>query len=136
MNFLQSWMPRLAFAPQNQAPRGDVLVCVFQRGAMDGLNALVPMGDSEYYRLRPTLSIAESKVGDAKSVVNLDGFFGLHPALAPLKPIYDEGMLAPIHACGSPDPTHYILMRWMRWSVGHRAHMLWVAAGWGGIWRP
>ena len=106
MNFLQSWMPRLAFAPQNQAPRGDVLVCVFQRGAMDGLNALVPMGDSEYYRLRPTLSIAESKVGDAKSVVNLDGFFGLHPALAPLKPIYDEGMLAPIHACGSPDPTH------------------------------
>ena len=103
---MMSWLPRLAFAPQNQAARGDVLVCVFQRGGMDGLNALVPMGDSAYYRLRPTLAIAESKAGDSTCAINLDGFFGLHPALAPLKPIYAAGMLAPIHACGSPDPSH------------------------------
>lgn len=98
----------MAFAPAQQAARGNVLVCIFQRGGMDGLNALVPMGDSDYYRLRPTLAIAEAKGGDgdANRAINLDGFFGLHPALAPLKPIYDAGALAPIHACGSPDPSH------------------------------
>lgn len=101
-----AWMPRLAFAPQGQAPRGDVLVCVFQRGGMDGLNALVPVGDSEYYRARPTLAIPEPKSGKPDAALDLDGFFGLHPALAPLKPVWDAGALAPIHACGSPDPTH------------------------------
>ncbi len=106
MRFLHNWMPRLAFAPPHQAARGDVLVCVFQRGGMDGLNALVPMGDSDYYRLRPTIAIGAPKAGDDKSAIDLDGFFGLHPALAPLKQIYDAGQLAPIHACGSPDPTH------------------------------
>jgi len=99
-------MPRLAFAPQGQAPRGDVLVVVFQRGGMDGLSALVPSGDSDYYRLRPELAIPEPKNGDDKTAVDLDGFFALHPALRPLKPIYDAGQLAPIHAVGSPDPTH------------------------------
>lgn len=106
MKRLESWMPRLAFAPPHQAARGDVLVCVFQRGGMDGLSALVPVGDSDYYRLRPSIAIAEPKSGDDNSAINLDGFFGLHPALAPLKQIYDAGQLAPIHACGSPDPTH------------------------------
>jgi uncharacterized protein (DUF1501 family) len=99
-------MPRLAFAPQGQAPRGDVLVVVFQRGGMDGLNALVPVGDSDYYRLRPELAIPEPKAGDDKSAIDLNGFFALHPALRPLKPIYDAGQLAPVHAVGSPDPTH------------------------------
>ncbi|MBP8241029.1 MAG: hypothetical protein KAX36_01530, partial [Thermoflexales bacterium] len=54
---LPSWMPRLAFAPTGQAPRGDVMVVVFQRGAMDGLNAVVPLGDPDYSRLRPTIAI-------------------------------------------------------------------------------
>ena len=103
---LPHWLPRLAFAPQGQAPRGDVLICVFQRGGMDGLNALVPMGDPDYYRARPNIAIAEAKPGDDKSAINLDGFFGLHPALAPLKTVWDAGQLAPIHAVGSPDPTH------------------------------
>lgn len=102
---LPSWMPRLAFAPQNQAPRGDVLVVLFLRGAMDGLNALVPMGDSDYYRNRKALAIAQSKPGDDKSAIALDNFYGLHPALRGLKSAWDDGMLAPIHACGSPDPT-------------------------------
>lgn len=108
-------MPRLAFAPQGQAPRGDVLVCVFQRGAMDGLNALVPVGDSNYYRNRPKLAIAQPKPGDAKSAIALDSFFGLHPALKGLKPVWDAGQLAPVHACGSPDPTrsHFDAMQYM-----------------------
>lgn len=112
---LPSWMPRLAFAPQGQAPRGDVLVCVFQRGAMDGLNALVPVGDSNYYRNRSKLAISQPKTGDSKSAIALDNFFGLHPALKGLKPIWDAGQLAPIHACGSPDPTrsHFDAMQYM-----------------------
>lgn len=112
---LPSWMPRLAFAPQGQAPRGDVLVCIFQRGAMDGLNAVVPVGDSNYYRVRKAIAIAEPKAGDAKSAIDLDGFFALHPALVGLKPVWDAGALAPIHAIGSPDPTrsHFDAMQYM-----------------------
>jgi len=103
---LPAWMPRLAFAPTGQAPRGDVMVVVFQRGAMDGLNAVVPLGDPDYSRLRPTIAIKAPRAGDAKTAIALDGFFGLHPALAPLKPIFDAKTLAIAHACGSPDETH------------------------------
>ncbi|MBX7213517.1 MAG: DUF1501 domain-containing protein [Thermoflexales bacterium] len=103
---LPAWMPRLAFAPQGQAARGDVMVVIFQRGAMDGLNAVVPLGDPDYARLRPTIAIKETKAGDKTTAIRLDGFFGLHPALAPLKPIFDAGTLAIAHACGSPDETH------------------------------
>lgn len=105
----------MAFAPPGQAPRGDVLVVIFQRGAMDGLNALVPVGDSDYYRSRPNLAIAEPKAGNSKSAIALDSFFGLHPALQGLKGIWDAGQLAPIHACGSPDPTrsHFDAMQYM-----------------------
>ena len=69
---LPHWLPRLAFAPQGQAPRGDVLICVFQRGGMDGLNAVVPLGDSDYFRARPTLSIQAPKAGDATTAIALD----------------------------------------------------------------
>src|SRR5689334_6312939 len=97
---------RMAFAPQDQAARGDVLVCVFQRGGIDGLNVVVPAGDSDYYRLRPSIGIPEPKSGDPHTALDLDGYFALHPALAPLKPLYDDGALTVVHACGSPDPTH------------------------------
>jgi uncharacterized protein (DUF1501 family) len=112
---LPSWMPRLAFAPQGQAPRGDVLVCIFQRGAMDGLNAVVPVGDSEYYRVRKAIAIAEPNTNDAKRAIGLDSFFALHPALAGLKPAWDEHTLAIVHAVGSPDPTrsHFDAMQYM-----------------------
>jgi uncharacterized protein (DUF1501 family) len=103
---LPAWMPRLAFNPQAQAARGDVLVCIFQRGGMDGLNVVVPVGDKNYYTLRPTIGITEPKPSDAKTAIDLDGYFALHPALAPLKPLYDSKALAIVHACGSPDPTH------------------------------
>ncbi|RME06775.1 MAG: DUF1501 domain-containing protein [Anaerolineae bacterium] len=101
------WLPRLAvFSPQGMEPPGDTLVVIFQRGAMDGLNAVIPLGEAEYYRKRPTLAIPEPKAGDETSAIELDGFFGLHPALRPLKDIWDAGELAIVHACGSPDPTH------------------------------
>jgi len=89
------WLQRAAYAAD--APRKKVLVAIFQRGAMDGLNVVVPFGDRRYAGLRPNIGIKDS--------VDLDGFFGLHPALAPLKPIYDAKQLAIIHAVGSPDPT-------------------------------
>ncbi len=103
---LPSWMPRMAFAPEGVEPQGDILVCVFQRGGMDGLNAVIPHGESKYYNRRPTLAIPEPKSGDDETGIDLDGFFGLHPALRPLKNLWDDGGLAIVHAVGSPDPTH------------------------------
>jgi uncharacterized protein (DUF1501 family) len=82
-----------------QARSGRVFVCLFQRGAVDGLSMLVPHGDPHYYRERPNIAVPEA------SVIDLDGRFGLHPALAPLKGLWDAGLMAPIHAIGSPDPT-------------------------------
>ena len=77
------------------------LVCIFLRGAMDGLNAVVPYGDSFYYDKRPELSIGPPGAG-ADTAIDLNGFFGLNPAMAPVKPIYDSGDLAIIHATGAP----------------------------------
>jgi len=94
----------LARAADGSRPRKKVLVAVFQRGAVDGLNVVVPFGEKNYYGLRPTIAIPAPKAG-AESAIDLDGFFGLHPALAPLKPIYDANKLAIVHAVGSPDPT-------------------------------
>jgi uncharacterized protein (DUF1501 family) len=79
---------------------------VFLRGAADGLNLVVPYGDKEYYAARPTLAVAQPKAGDANAALDLDGFFGLHPSLAPLSDLYRARALAIVHAVGSPDPTH------------------------------
>jgi uncharacterized protein (DUF1501 family) len=97
---------RLAFAPPNTEPPGDLLIVVFQRGAMDGLNAVLPHAESEYYNLRPKLAIPEPKPGNDKTAIDLNGFFSLHPALRPLLDLWDEKALAIVHAVGSPDPTH------------------------------
>lgn len=82
-----------------------VLVAIFQRGAADGLNIVVPFAEKNYYPLRPTIAIPEPRSGDNTTAIDLDGFFGLHPSLAPFKRIYDAGHLAIIHAAGSPDNT-------------------------------
>jgi len=83
------------------------LVVLFQRGAADGLNIVVPFAESNYYRLRPTIAIPQPKRisvgGDA--AIDLDGYFGLHPAMAPLAPLFQQNQLAVVHAAGSPDPT-------------------------------
>jgi uncharacterized protein (DUF1501 family) len=111
-----TWMPRLAFAQDGaQSENRDVLVAVFLRGGMDGLNAIVPFGEGAgYYDRRPTIAIAEPDGGDS-SAVDLDGFFGLHPALRPLRDVWDANALTIIHAAGSPDPSrsHFDAMEYM-----------------------
>jgi len=85
--------------------RGKVLICLFQRGAADALNMVVPHGDPAYYRLRPAIAVPRPVNGNALTAIDLDGHFGLHPSLAPLKELWDRGLLAPIHAVGSPSST-------------------------------
>jgi uncharacterized protein (DUF1501 family) len=85
------------------AVRRKVLITIFQRGAVDGLNMVVPFGEKEYYASRPSIAVPKPNVADG--AVDLDGFFGLHPRLAPLKPLWDSRQLAIVHASGSPDGT-------------------------------
>src|SRR6266853_1734839 len=96
------FLARAAFAstrPTAYPSNHPVLVCLFQRGAVDGLNMIVPHGDRLYYEERPRIAVAE------RDVVDLDGYVGLHPRLAALKPLWDNKSLALIHAVGSPDAT-------------------------------
>jgi uncharacterized protein (DUF1501 family) len=79
-------------------------VVLFQRGAADGLNIVVPHGEAGYYAMRPTIAIPRPQNG-RDSAIDLDGFFGLHPAMTSFKPLWDQGHLAIIHASGSPDNT-------------------------------
>ncbi|HEY8559395.1 MAG TPA: DUF1501 domain-containing protein [Pyrinomonadaceae bacterium] len=83
--------------------RKKTLICIFQRGAVDGLNMVVPFGDVEYYKLRS--SIAIQSPGKTGGAVDLDGFFGLHPSLRPLETLWNSKQLAVVHAAGSPDNT-------------------------------
>ena len=86
-------------------PNKKQLVVLFQRGAADGLNIVVPFGEPNYYRLRPSIAIPQPRRGGADAAIDLDGFFGLHPSLAPLEPLFHKSQLAVVHAAGSPDPT-------------------------------
>jgi uncharacterized protein (DUF1501 family) len=130
----KTWMPRLAFAPQNTAPRGDTLVVVFLRGAADVLNMVVPHGEDAYYQLRPSLGIA--RPGDLKKrkeerAVDLDGFFGLHPNMQSLLGAWQSQQLAIIHACGAPDESrsHFKAMELMERGVDDERG---PASGWIG----
>ena len=104
--FVPSFLRRAAFAIE-QPERKKILVAIFQRGAADGLNIVVPFGEKNYYALRPSIAIPEpsSRSESGPSALDLDGFFGLHPSLASLKPLFDTRHLAIIHAAGSPDST-------------------------------
>jgi uncharacterized protein (DUF1501 family) len=82
-----------------------VLIAIFQRGAADGISMVVPFGDKHYYGFRPQIGIPEPSQGKDEVTIDLDGFYGLHPALAPFKALYDSGNLAIVHAVGSPDST-------------------------------
>ena len=102
------WLQRALYAADAPSPRKKILVAIFQRGAADGLNIVAPHAERRYYDLRPTIAVPRpSQASDRRddSAIDLDGFFGLHPALAPLKPIWDGGHLAIVHAAGSPDPS-------------------------------
>ncbi len=97
---IPAFLTRLVYAQMDTAAaKGKKLVVIFQRGACDGLNVVVPYGEKNYYAMRPTIAVKQNEVLD------LDGFFGLHPAMISLKPLYDRGHLAIVHAVGSPDPT-------------------------------
>jgi uncharacterized protein (DUF1501 family) len=98
------FLMRAALA-QERGGRPKILIAVFQRGAVDGLSMIVPHGDPDYYASRGSIAIARPAPGGAETTIDLDGFFGLHPALGPLKPMWDDRRLAIVHACGSPDTT-------------------------------
>src|SRR5579871_6499773 len=85
--------------------RGKVLIVLFQRGAADALNVVVPHGERAYYAMRPSIAVPRPASGAAQTAIDLDGFFGLHPSLAPFKRLWDDGVLAPVHAVGSPSNT-------------------------------
>jgi uncharacterized protein (DUF1501 family) len=131
---LPTWMPRLAFTPQNSAPRGDALVVVFLRGAADVLNMVVPHGEDAYYRLRPSLGIPrpdDAKAKQTARAIDLDGFFGLHPAMGSLLEAWQSQHLAIIHACGAPDESrsHFKAMELMERGVDDERG---PASGWIG----
>lgn len=113
-HLLPSWMPRLAFAQDDHQATGEVMVCIFLRGGIDGLSAVIPLFEgTNYYDARPTQAISENEA------VNLDGRFALHPALHPLKDIYDNNDLAIIHATGSTDDSrsHFDAMLFMEYGT-------------------
>jgi uncharacterized protein (DUF1501 family) len=94
-----SFLTRAAYGAVETTGRTKRLVVIFQRGAADGLNIVVPYGESQYYSMRPSINIPR------KSVLDLNGFFGLHPSLSPFLPLWQQGHLAIVHAAGSPDTT-------------------------------
>lgn len=96
---IPSFLTRAAFGAVTPGFRQKRLVVLFQRGAADGLNIVVPHGEPQYYAMRPSINIPQ------KSVVDLDGFFGLHPSLASFGSLWRDRHLAIVHAAGSPDPT-------------------------------
>lgn len=103
-------MLSLGFAPSFLArtveaagTRKKLLIAIFQRGAVDGLNMVVPFGEADYYRVRPSIAIPTP--GRDGGAIDLDGFFGLHPRMAPLEPLWRAGHLAIVHASGSHDAT-------------------------------
>lgn len=124
-----AFLHRAVFAAGSQSRR-KTLICIFQRGAADGLSVVVPHGDPDLYRLRANIALARPGSGRGEgAALDLDGFFGLHPALAPLLPFWKNGTLAAVHAAGSPHPTrsHFDAMDYMEsGSPGNKA----VRDGW------
>lgn len=106
MGLSPSFLRRSVFAAGlPRAQKGKTLICIFQRGAADALNVIVPHGEPAYYRMRPTIGIPRPSRAVADAAIDLDGFFGLHPALSPFKPLWDRGLLTAVHAVGSPSNT-------------------------------
>jgi len=94
-----AFLTRAALGAVAPGTNNKRLVVIFQRGAADGLNIVVPHAEPQYYAMRPSISIPR------KDVIDLDGFFGLHPSLASFQPLWQRRHLAIVHAAGSPDPT-------------------------------
>ncbi|MEL6148648.1 MAG: DUF1501 domain-containing protein [Chloroflexota bacterium] len=124
LSVMPKWMPRMAFAQSPQHSNGEIVIVIFLRGGIDGLAAVAPyFEDSTYYNKRPTQHLKAPGQGDG-AAIDLDGRFGLHPAMQPLKSIYDAGDLAFVHATGLTDPTrsHFDAMMLMEFGTpGNRA---------------
>lgn len=119
MSMMPSWMPRLAFAQQAHNPTGNTVVCIFLRGGIDGLATVAPYFEGRhYYESRPTQHLAEPGRGE-NAALDLDGRFGFHPVMRPLKEIYDSGHLAVVQATGLTDPTrsHFDAMLFMEYGT-------------------
>jgi uncharacterized protein (DUF1501 family) len=122
-------MPLLAprgwtFSNGKEDPSGQKLIVVLLRGGVDGLNVVAPYGDNRYQQIRPTIGMSRSS-----GLIDLDGYWGMHPALAPLQPLFKSKSLAFVHACGSPDKTrsHFDAQDYMESGVpGQKA----VSTGW------
>lgn len=112
---LPTWMPRLAFAQPYDDPAGDVLISIFLRGGADSLNMIVPYAEDAYYDARPQLAIARPDANVDGKAIDLDGFFGIHPALEPLLPLLNGGEMMAVHATGAPHETrsHFEAMDFM-----------------------
>jgi uncharacterized protein (DUF1501 family) len=100
-----SFLERVVLGQALTGGRRKTLIAIFQRGAVDGLNMVVPYGERSYYDLRPAIAIPKPAAGNVDAAIDLDGFFGLHPSLAPFKPLWDTKRMAIVHAAGSPDNT-------------------------------
>lgn len=128
-----SSLAQAAFGSKDSASvEKDALVVLFLRGGADGLNIVAPCGDDDYYRLRPTLALPrpnDKAAPAAARALDLDGFFGFHPALAPLHSLYKEGKLAAVHGVGSEDRSrsHFEAMATMERGLGRQAGL---ASGW------
>src|ERR1700760_4147634 len=97
---IPSFLTRAVMAQSTAASASrKKLVVIFQRGAADGLNIVIPHAEPSYFQMRPTIAIPQQQILD------LDGFFGLHPAMVSLKPLWEAKHLAIVHAAGSPDMT-------------------------------
>ena len=107
MGAAPSWLARAA---EGAGGKRKILVAIFQRGAADGLNIVVPFADKRYHELRPTIGIPAPRAANGpgpfnSTAIDLDGHFALNPALQPLKALWDKEQLAIVEATGSPDPT-------------------------------
>ena len=100
-----SFLTRTLLTETQAADRHKTVVFIFQRGAVDGLNMVVPFGEKAYYRVRRSIAVPQPSRGSTASAIDLDGFFGLHPSLRSLHDLFREGELAILHASGSPHPT-------------------------------
>jgi uncharacterized protein (DUF1501 family) len=104
MSTLPGFLQRAVAATPSSSKKK--LVVLFQRGAADGLNIVVPFAEPNYYRIRPSIAIqAPGRAAGDQAAVDLDGFFGLHPSMASLAPLFHNGSLAIVHAAGSPDSS-------------------------------
>lgn len=125
-----AWLPKVSYA-QSYASARDVIVCVFLRGGMDGLSVVVPYGETEYYRVRPTIAVPQPDSTSANRALDLNGFFGFPPAMAALLPAYRAGHLLAIQATGSIDPSrsHFDAQHYMEIGVPGQSALV---TGWLG----